>query len=228
MTLPKSKGSVQVIRPNFWGMNKLNSRDQSKGFWLGHIQTLISRCEALWNDAENIFEARLLQNDIKDTLFMAGPDFADVRREIAAMNFVRHESRNGLQPESFDQATRDALFGAVDPIEISRAWRFLLYSAQQIGPEGPPSAGGLQQPAIVERRGPKPRDHKAIAAVVRRCGPRWKSQLDAICEELDHIRTPIPALWKKQGHQSWDEALLFDRGNVIKSLENSLKQAEDS
>jgi hypothetical protein len=91
--------------------------------------------------------------------------------------------------------------------------------------------------------GPKGRDHAFIADIVARYDP-WKDHLDDICEDLDKAGVPIPKNWRKtwtDAPRMWEDALdspgteaesgtkySNGRSNVIKSLENSIKKADQA
>ncbi|MBS1824149.1 MAG: hypothetical protein JST93_02395 [Acidobacteria bacterium] len=76
-------------------------------------------------------------------------------------------------------------------------------------------------------RGPKPRDHESVVAVVRKFGPKWKSHLKEICEELD-AQDIAPPHRKGTGvtRWSWSEFLNEPdgRSGVKKSINESLRK----
>jgi hypothetical protein len=95
--------------------------------------------------------------------------------------------------------------------------------AKEARHQGSPKSG--------KKRGPDPRAHARIAAIVNAYHP-WKNHLPEICAAIDAERPviEISKKWKNWPDRptTWVEALEADPKNIIKSLEYSVKRMHKS
>jgi hypothetical protein len=188
-------------------------------------------------DFENIRAAKWLKNELIDFLLLLGTDYQEFRRSIEMMSFLRYENRMGL-PLDFLAAAgelKDLCCGRIDANEVYRAERILIHVIELLGADTtkePPSADNVSE----TKTGPKRRDHEQVATIVQQYNNDWKLHLSEICGELDALNMPVPTRWKQwmkdndspMGPDSWQKALAIDRPNVVKSIDNSLKETKKS
>ncbi len=67
--------------------------------------------------------------------------------------------------------------------------------------------------------------HRKVAEVVNTLGSQWKEDLPALCERLDAAEASVSKAWRKQGRNSWVEALdVLPSEDIIKAVNYRLAQ----
>jgi hypothetical protein len=213
---------------------------ENTGTWVtAQIQTaqsLIERAQALRDthprEYENIKDARRLQSEIVDFLFLLGSDYRAMSEKVKEMQFVNHLLVDVLPSFIPGQASTDLVLDYVDAHELSRAEQYLSSAIDLL------RAAGIEKSSTPDQNqkpktGPTPRNHEAVAEIVRKYRSKWKSNLPQICKELDARKLPVPvrrnredALDSPQPWASWSEFLKLSEGSFVKSIEHSLSKTK--
>ena len=185
-----------------------------------------------------------LPDRIRGFLLNAGPGFADLLDRFEKLEFTKPGTHTEFRlTDDGSEEAEEFVFDEIQVPALRQAVQLLITAGKRVKtqqPAQPRQAVKLApaRPKADGGRGPTPRDHAEIVAIVEQHRP-WKDNLEDVCKALDNAGVPIPERWKKwrDRARTWTEALMStDAGaqhsdgesNVIKSIEHSLKQAKSS
>ena len=180
-----------------------------------------------------------LPDRIRGFLLNAGPGFADLLDRFEKLELAKRGTHTefGLTDEG-NEEPEEFVFDEIQVPELRQAVQLLITAGKRLRAQQPAQPRQTAEPVQAPtkkpggtKRGPKPRDHHRIAAIVREHEP-WKENLDDICEALDKAHDEneglrLPRNWRNwpAKPRTWMRALAVNESNVIKSLENSLEEA---